>query len=154
MIHILYVIVWSQNFSFLNLIASILFLNPIIVHWFTAWKDQIQVNTYHTLQRLRSKFRLKTSMNEKLSFVVDNRCMSIAADWVEFTPLGLLSIVYLNQRNGFFWIIWSASHNNQIASHEADNVLIPTNRRVSLWFRRCYPIPTSISVLPQTPNII
>lgn len=57
-----------------------LFLNPVVVHWFTGRKNQIQVNTNHTLQRLRSKFRLKPSMNEKLSFIVDNGCMSIAAD--------------------------------------------------------------------------
>ena len=93
-------------------------------------------------------------MYEQLCFVENYCSMSVATNRAKLRPLWSLSIINLNQRDCLFSIIWSTTHDEQIATHEAYNVLISADGIVTLWFRGSNPVPASISMFSQPPNII
>lgn len=69
-------------------------------------------------------------------------------------PLRLLSVVNLDHRNSFFGVARPATHYDEIATHEADKMLVAAQRCVIVRLWRSHPVPCAITVLTETPNVV
>lgn len=93
-------------------------------------------------------------MNVQLILIIQSNSVSVSAYGGSSYPLGLLSIVHFNQRYSLLCVIRSTAHNDQHTAYKTHQVLISTNRRICLRFRRSCPVPWTISVSAQSPHII
>ena len=93
-------------------------------------------------------------MYEELSLIVKGNRMSVTTDAADPWPLRTFSIVDFNRVNSFLWLIWSPTHNDQIASSKCNQMLVSADWSVRLWFWRSYPIPTTVSMFSQSPNVV
>lgn len=93
-------------------------------------------------------------MNKQLSLIVQRNCVSVSAHTAGSAPFRTLSVINFNHINDFLWLVRSSTNYHQMAAHEGDQMLVSSDWSVGLRFWRCYPIPTSIPVFSQTPNII
>lgn len=80
--------------------------------------------------------------------------MPVAANRVYPLPFSSFCVVSFNAVYGLFGVAGPASHDHQLAPHETYQVLVAAYWDVIVVARRSSPVPGSIAMFNQPPDIV